>query len=115
MKHLRSLNFGICMLLLAFIAACATATTPDTFNKKVAAAYITVETVADTANAALKAGKISKDDAANVVATSRAALQAIDVAKIVYTSNAQAGEDKLAAALAVLTALQAYLATQGVK
>lgn len=115
MKHLRSLNFAICALLLAFITACASNAQPDTFNKKVATAYLAVNTVADTATAALKAGKLSKDDATNVVTTSRAALQAIDVANVIYASNQQAGEDKLAAALAVLTALQAYLATQGVK
>jgi hypothetical protein len=115
MKHLRSINFAICALLLAFISACASNAAPDTFNKRIAAAYVTVNAVADSATAALTAGKITKADATNVVTTTRAALQAIDVANAIHANNPQAGEDKLAATLAVLTALQAYLATQGVK
>lgn len=113
-QALRSLHLTACMLMLAVLTACASMAQPDTFNKKAAAAYVTVQTVAESANAAYKAGKLSKDDAANVVATTRATVQAIDVANVIYQSNAKAGEDKLAAALAVLTALQAYLATQGV-
>ncbi len=103
------------MLLVAFaLAACAGMAQPDTFNKKAAAAYVTVQTVAESANTAYKAGKISKDDAANVVATGRATIQAIEVAAVIHQGNPKAGEDKLAAALAVLQALQAYLAAQGV-
>lgn len=118
MKHLRSLNFAICLLIAAALSACASLgmQTPDTFNKRVAAAYLTVQTIAETATAAVNTGKLSKADAANVVTTSRAALAAIGVASGLYATNPQAGEDKLAATLAILVALQSYVATQqGVK
>jgi len=114
-QTLRSIRLTACMLVLAVIAACAGMAQPDTFNKRAAAAYVAVQTVAESANTAYKAGKLSKDDAANVVTTTRATVQAIDVATTIHQSNPTSGEDKLAAALAVLTALQAYLATQGVK
>ena len=115
MKHLRSWHYSLCVMLIAFIAACTTATTPDTFNKRVAAGYVAVQTVADSATTALKAGKLSPADATNVSTTAKSVLQALDVATTLHAANAAAGEDKLAAALAILTALQTYLATQGVK
>lgn len=119
-------------VVLAVLAACAQLglQTPDTFEKKAAAAIVTVQTVAESATAALVAGKLSKTDAENVVSTGRASLQAIMVAQQLYyaacplraqieTSDpackAPAAENKLAATLVILTTLQSYLATQGVK
>jgi hypothetical protein len=114
MKTLRSLITAVALVALT---ACAQLgmQPADTFNKRVAAAYTTVQTVADAAAAGVKAGKISPADQANVVATARQSVAAITVAENIHSSNPQAGEDKLAATLAILTALQQYLATQGAK
>lgn len=104
-------------LVLATLTACAAIgiAPTDTFNKRTAAAYATVQTIADAATAGLKAGKLSTADATNVVTTGRTALAAIGVAENLHATNPQGGEDKLAATLAILTALQTYLATQGAK
>lgn len=104
-----------CALLLS---ACAALGVPDadTFNKRAMAGYQTIETVASTAGTLRIAGKLSDADRDNVVSTTRAAITGIDLAKQIYQTNPQAGNDKLTATITVLTALQAYLATkQGAK
>jgi len=120
------------LLFAAILAACAQFGTPpvDTFNKRVAVAYATVQTVADGALSAYKAGKLSDSDRTNVVTTGRAAVQGIMVAQNLHLQacplrpqvetpdpacSAPAADAKLTATLAVLSALQAYLATQEVK
>ncbi len=102
---------------MAILTACTSLgmQTPDTFNKRAAAAYATVQTVANSATAAVNAGKLAKADAMNVVTTSRTALAAIDVATSLHATNPQAGEDKLSATLVILTALSSYLATKEAK
>lgn len=117
MKRLNDFRNYVLMLALACLCACAQLgmAPADTFNKKVAAAYTTVQSVADSANAALAAGKITKSDATNVVTSARAALTAIDVAEGLHSTDPKAGDDKLAATLAILQALSAYLAAQGAK
>jgi len=120
---------AVCTYLLD---GCAQLGTPpvDTFNKRAAVAYATVQTVAEGAVAAYTAGKLSDSDRTNVVTTGRAAVQGIMVAQTLHLQacplrpqvetpdpacTAPAADAKLTATLAVLSALQAYLATQGVK
>jgi hypothetical protein len=120
------------LIFVTVLAACAQLGTPpvDTFNKRVAVAYATVQTVAEGATAAYTAGKLSDSDRTNVVTTGRAAVQGIMVAQTLHLQacplrpqietpdpacTAPAADAKLTATLAVLSALQAYLATQGVK
>lgn len=105
-------------------AACAQLglQTPQTFDQKLAAGYVTVQTVAETATAAYTAGKLKEADRTNVVTTTRAAITGLDLAKTTRdalcppaagpTCTAPAADAKLAATMAILTALQAYLATQ---
>lgn len=118
------------LLLLAAglaLSACTTlgVSTPDTFNKRIATAYTLVQTVGDSATAAVQAGKLSPSDAGNVVTTGKAALAGLDVVRALHdsacpatapaTCAAPAADAKLTSTLAVLAALQAYLATQGAK
>lgn len=115
---MKKLLFAVLALHAAALISACTALgmqQPDTFNKKVAAAYTTVQTVADSATAALKVGKLAQNDAVNVVATGKAAITALDVATSMHATDPAGAENKLAATLAILTALQGYLATQGVK
>lgn len=114
---MKRVQLFVAALALVIITGCAALgmQPADTFNKKTLAAVTLVQTVADGAAAGLAAGKLSKSDAQNVVNTSKAALSAIDVAESLHATDPKAGEDKLAATLAILTALQSYLALQGAK
>lgn len=124
----------IAAMATAFAMAACTSmgmATPDTFNKKTLAAYKTVQTVSEVA--AANAGKtLSKSDAQNVYAVGQASIQAIQLAEQMYAAScpataqpkvepaavpcvSTAADAKLQATLAILTALQAYLATQGAK
>lgn len=96
------------------LAACAQLGVPaaDTFNKKALVAYTTVEGVAKTAASLRAAGKLSDSDRENVLTTGRAAVTGIELAKQIYTTNPQAGDDKLTATITVLAALQTYLASK---
>jgi hypothetical protein len=94
------------------LMAC-TAIVPQTFNERLAAGYKTVETVADTAITLRTAGKITQADARNVAATNDTALAALDVTKGLSKTDLTAADAKLAATLAILTQLQAYLAAKG--
>lgn len=113
-------------LCFALLSACAqVGIVPDTFNKKLAIGYATVQTVAESAAFAYAAGKLSDADKNNVVTTSKAAITGLDLAQTIYAGvcpktapqpcAAPAADAKLQATLAILTALQAYLATQGAK
>lgn len=119
-------------LLAALMLGCATlGMAPlDTFEKRVAGANTTVQVIAESAANGLASGALREKDAANVVVTMRASLQAIQVAQEIYygacplrptvetpdpACTVPAADAKLKATLAILTALQAYLATQGVK
>lgn len=117
MRAIRRLHLTAALLIITMLAACAQLgmQTPATFNQRVAAGYTTVQTVAESATVALQAGKLSRADAANIVTTSRTALDGLAVAQTLHAGNAAAGEDRLAVTLAILQSLQAYLATHGAK
>jgi hypothetical protein len=100
-------------LIFAFVLQGCAELAPDTFNKKLATGYATVQTVNQSASTLLSAGKITKKDAQNVVDTSRAALVGLDAAKDLAATDLASAETKLAATAAILTALQTYLATKG--
>lgn len=100
---------------LSILGACAQlgVQAPATFNQKAVAAHQTVEGVAKLSLTLYQAGKLSEADRTNIVATLRSAEQGIDLATLASKTNAQAGMTKLDASIAVLTALQTYLATKG--
>lgn len=102
------------LFLVILVAACAQLGVPaaDTFNKRALAAYTTVEGINKTATSLKAAGKLSDSDRENIISTSRSAVAGIDLARQVHATNPQGGEDKLTAMIAVLTALQTYLATK---
>lgn len=86
---------------------------PQTFNAKAVAAHATVEGLAKSALALRAAGKLSDADRDNIVATLRSAESGIDLATLVAKNDPAGGMTKLDASIAVLTALQTYLATKG--
>lgn len=101
--------------LMIGIAGCAQlgVQAPKTFNEKALAAYGTVEGIAKTALTLRQAGKLSDADRDNVVDTLRSSVQGIDLAKVISQTDPAGGLTKLDTSIAVLTALQAYLATKG--
>lgn len=107
----------VSIVILTLLTACAQLgiAPADTFNKKLAAGYVTVQTVAEGTTSLLKAQKISKGDAQNVAATNVTALTALDTAADMSKTNIGAADTKLTATIGILTALQAYLATKGAK
>lgn len=109
---MKSFRLLICTVLAGALLACAGLGVPpaDTYDKKVAAAYALVATVADGTTALVTAGKISKADAVNVKATADTAIAGIDAAKGMFETNPAAAQTKLTSTIAILTALQVYLA-----
>ena len=102
----------------------------DTFNKKLYEGYATVAYVAQSAQQLRISGHLSDADRANVVASSQAAVNGLDLAASMHATacpaaqpaaagnpacTAPAANAKLSATLLVLQALQTYLNTQGAK
>lgn len=111
----RFLQYLLLACASALLTACASlgVQSPTTFNQKAVAAHATVEGVAKTALGLRQAGKLSDADRDNVVATLKSAESGIDLATLVAKNDPAGGMTKLDASIAVLTALQAYLATKG--
>jgi hypothetical protein len=110
-----SVRSVLAVMALSICAACASVGVPpaDTFNKKLAAGYVTVSAVADAATSAVNSGAITKADAAGVLAAVKAVEQGLDTAASIHATDAAAGDTKLQTAIQALTALQAYLASKG--
>lgn len=109
------LKLFLAAIAVAVLTACAAigAPPPQTFNERVAAAQISVTALRSTALQLLEAGKITAADARNVQAAANAGNAAIDLAvQIDKTDPATAGA-KLTSAMAVIAAVQTYLATKG--
>lgn len=117
MKHTRALwgFLAICVMTLAVGCAQLGLTAPKTFNEKALAAALTVEQVQKTTTTLLKVDKISQADAENVLKATDAAVAGIAVARSYAKTDPTAGTTKLDAAIAALTLVQTYLATQGAK
>lgn len=98
-------------ILLVVLTACATlgVSAPKTFNEKLAAAYTTVTAARDTTATLLTSGKLSAADAQNVQQQLDTARTGLDLARQLHATNPPAGDARLDAIVAGLTALQAYL------
>lgn len=85
---------------------------PQTFNQRAATAITSVTSVRQTATVLLQAGKLTPEDARNVQAQADNAMAAIAIARNVSTTDPAGGQTKLTAALTILQALDAYLASR---
>jgi len=89
---------------------------PKTFNEQVAAAQTSVTAVVDDARILLLTKKITPDDATNVLKQTDNITEGLAVARVLNGTNPAAANDKLAATVLALNALQVYLAKyKGVK
>jgi len=100
------------VLLLVALSACTTLNVPaaDTFNKKALASYTSLSAATQSASTLYDAGKLSKNDAQNVKDQLVNLKAGVDIATEVHATDPAAGEDRLAATITALTALQSYLA-----
>lgn len=108
-------RFVIGVVLAVALSACTTLGIPTakTFNEKWLAAQTTDTAVLQTDIALLQAGKISKEDAANVEAQADNVKAGLDIARTIYENDQQAGQSKLDSVVTALTALQTYLQSKG--
>lgn len=101
------------ILTLALSSGCQVLgdASPNTFNKRIAAGYISVTAIRSTTTTLLANNKITVPDARNVQTQADTAREALDIARSVHTTNAIAGQAKLDSTLVLIAATQTYLAT----
>lgn len=104
----------LAILAFALLSACASLGVPpaDTFAKRLAAGYVTVNTVSDSTAKLLAARRITLPEARKVHAGLDDALAGLDAARTLSNTDLGAAETRLQATVHVLTALQALLATK---
>ena len=104
-------------LVLALLVGCAQLglATPQTFNQRAAAAQSAITQVRITASQLVLAKSITANDADNVLAQTDHARQALDLARLASATDPAGADAKLRATMAVLTALQGYLATKAAR
>ncbi len=114
---MKRLTLFLAAIALTVLTACTALgiQSPQTFNDKAYAAALAVDSVQKNASALLKAGKISVADAENVLKATDVATEGIKVARTYAISAPTTANTRLDAAVAGLTALTAYLNTQGSK
>lgn len=112
-------RFPIFTTLVAvfFLHACASLglAPAQSFDQKLAYAYGTHTAVLQTAGAAVQAGTLSKTDGQTVLNLADESRTLLDSARSLSTTDTTAAGNKLALAVAVLTQLQTYLNSKGVK
>lgn len=98
-------------LLLVLVTACAAlgVATPQTFNERLAAGYVTTTAVRNATADLLTAGKLTASDAGNIGQQADNARTGLDLARQIHATNPPAGDAKLDAVVNGLAALQAYL------
>jgi hypothetical protein len=104
----------LCYLFLLLAAGCAALglPTPEKFNERLAAAYVTATAIVDGTRIVLATKKITPDDAQNILKQTDNLVAALDVARSMSRSDPVAANTKLSATVTALTALQAYLASK---
>ncbi len=105
------------LLLAVLLTACAAlgVSPADTFNKKLAAGYQTVHVVAEVAVAARNAGKLKPEEVAEVIGHLESAVAGLDAARGLSGTDIASADARLTSAIAILSALQSFLATRSPK
>lgn len=105
--------WAVLALMLAACVATGPAAPVDTFNKKLVVGYATVEGVVKSSSQLRAAGLLSDADRDNVVDMARTAVQGMDLARSLASTDPAAATAKLQVSLTALQALQAYLLQKG--
>lgn len=85
---------------------------PETFNERLAVGYALVTSARNTATSLVDAGKLSADDARNVLEQTDNARAGLDIARQVHAAAPDEANAKLTAILTALRALEAYLGSR---
>ena len=85
---------------------------PENFRERIVVAYSTVTAVRQSTLTLLEARKISPDDAENINTQADTARAGIEIARTLEGTSPSAASERLAAAIAITEALQAYLRTR---
>lgn len=97
-------------LTIGLLVACAT---PQTFNDKVAATSASITAVTAAATSLATSGRITKAQATDVLAASKAASDALTTAQKMQAQGVTGAEAQLALATSILTSVRAFLTSQG--
>ena len=115
MKTTRPAVWGwLAIFAFALLSACASLGVPpaDTFAKRIAAGYVTVQTVSEGASKLLATGRITPDEARKVHAGLDDAIDGLDAARTLANTDISAAQTRLQSTITILTTLQAYLASK---
>lgn len=116
MKTLRHLRLSAALLMLALLTACAQmGLTSTKFEDKAYAASLTIDAIQRNTSTLLNAGKITPADARNALQAADVAVEGIKVARTYAGTAPATANSRLDAAVIGLTALTAYLNSQGAK
>lgn len=107
-------TLALTLAAVLIVAACSTLglPTPTTFNQKLAVAYSADTAVLQDTDTLKVAGKITAKDAQNIESQADNIKAALDIAREVYATDQATGNNKLAATVTALTALQNYITAQ---
>ena len=104
-------------LLLPCLMACSSSgglvTAPTTPEQKVATAYVTLDQLTIAATQAVKAKKLSSADGQHVLDSVKLSQQGVDIARDLAKVDPKAADAKITAELAIIKALEDYLASKG--
>lgn len=115
MKILSTRLFALFVPISFGLTACSALGIPQaqTFNERAAVALSAVTSVRQATLTLLQTKRITADDAENVQKQADNARSAIDIARKLNAAGDPGAPGKLDQAQAVLTTLEAYLATKG--
>lgn len=105
------LKISAAAMLIVLLAACQSIGVPpaDTFNKKAAAAVISVNTASQATLTLLQARKISPDESDRYIDRAEEAQRGIDLARSVHSTDPTAAIDQLDLTIKALQVLIAEL------
>ena len=109
---MKALRIGFLTAVLACLSACSALglAQPKSIDQRLAYAYASHTAVLQAATSSLNVGAITSPDAERILKEADDARSALDAARLALTSgDVTTAEGRLAAAIQVLTALQAYL------
>lgn len=108
--------FALYIAVLLMLIGCASVQQPQSLDQRIAYAYSVHTAVLDAAATGVESGSLSKADGAEVLTLADQSRAILDAARLAAgAGDVSTAEGRLALAVGVLTQLQAYLHSKGVK
>jgi hypothetical protein len=108
----RAIRHWFCFALLTLLVGCGSLglQKAETFNEQWAYQQGNLTAIYSTVTTSVQVGSLSPDDAEKVIKEADSARVTLDAARIAYNAgDIKTAEGRLAASVALLTALQSYL------